>query len=819
MKRDVVANVSVSIKRRVIVVCLGGLGRYPYRESNQKIRKIEVKRICLFTLVVMFFVLTVDHAQTNVSGIVRDAETGDTLIGASVQIEGKSVGATSDAKGHFVISNLNEKIVVLKVSYVGYEVVIKTVELENPAYVEIKLYRKDILSRQIVVTANRNEQMIGEIAGRVELISPRTINSTPKLSTDDLFKGSSAVLVDRSSGIFSHAAVVNVRGITAGEQGRVLALVDGLPINKSDGGTVNWNRINPEDVERVEIFKGPGSSVYGNNAMGGIVNIISKKNSKVGYSGFAAINYGTYNTVGERVSLSGKMENGLDLKLSGFNRTSDGYNTYRDAYRDVFSINQDLKEHGFDAKLGYSINDKTNVQLNYTFFDDTRGQGTMVREENIMKHKTNYGTLSFNTEVAGVKTSFNAFYQMENYLRVMEKYKATGLAISSYDLIDVDADRNDYGANLNFTIPLDNNLLMAGLEFKHGSVEGSDIYRTTYDSATKTYKAGTDVLTNRGNLISLAGFVQNELRITNELKLNAGLRVDNVKFQNGEYVLTNPSKSNDYLKPFAGPLHEYDWTSITPKFSAQYKFAESLSAYAAYSQGFRAATLDDLTRPGLIKLGFKNANPNLKPEKIENIELGVNYDINQALYIMPSLYLMTGKDFMYYINTGKTVNVSGKNRPIIIKDNITKVRFVGGDIDLKYFLTAGFNLFANYAYNKTEILGFVGNTVLEGKELTYSPKHLANLGITYLNEYANATLNIHYQSKQFLNDDNSEKDASGNSMVIEGNTTVDAKLWKKLFNMISVSLEMQNLFNVQTLTTYDRISIGRMITGGISVEL
>ncbi|KAB2838024.1 MAG: TonB-dependent receptor [Melioribacteraceae bacterium] len=150
---------------------------------------------------------------------------------------------------------------------------------------------------------------------------------------------------------------------------------------------------------------------------------------------------------------------------------------------------------------------------------------------------------------------------------------------------------------------------------------------------------------------------------------------------------------------------------------------------------------------------------------------------------------------------------------------MTKVRFIGGDIDLKYLLTANLNLFANYAYSKTEILGFVGNTALEGKELTYSPNHLANFGVTYLNEYANATFNVHYQSKQFLNDDNSEKDASGNSMIIDANTTVDAKLWKKLFNMINVSLEVQNLLDVQTLTTYDRISIGRMITGGISVEL
>lgn len=808
------------MKRRVIVMCLGGLERYLYKENIHKIRKIEVKQIPLFVVAVLLFFSSILNAQTSLSGVVRDAETGETLIGASVFVEGTQIGCSTDGKGLFNLDNLKEKNVLLNVSYVGYEVAKKLVVIGETESLEVALYKKDILTRQIVVTANRNEQMIGDIAGRVELISARTINSTPKLSTDDLFKNGSSILVDRSSGIFSHSTVVNVRGITAGEQGRVLALVDGLPINKSDGGTVNWNRINPEDVERVEIFKGPGSSVYGNNAMGGVINLISKKSTKVGYSGFAAANFGTYNTIEERASISGKTNEALTFRLSGFNRTSDGYNTYREAYRDVFSVDQNLKEIGADAKIGYALNEKTNVQFNYNFYDDERGQGTKVREDNIMKHKTNYGALSFNTEISGVKANLNVFYQMENYLRVMEKYKANGTTVTSYDLIDVDADRSDYGANLNLTIQaFADNTIIAGVEYKHGEIDGSDIYRTTYDNTLKVYKPGTDVLTNRGNLITLAGFVQDELQITNELKLNAGLRIDNVKFQDGEYVLTNPSKGNEFLKPFAGPLQEYDWTSVTPKFSAQYKFSENLNAYVAYSQGFRAATLDDLTRPGLIKLGFKNANPNLKPEKIENLELGVNYDIDQTLYIMPSVYFMTGRDFMYYINTGKTVSVSGRNRPIIIKDNITKVSLTGGDIDVKYFVTASLNMFVNYSYSKTKILGFVGDTALEGKELTYSPNHLANFGVTYLNEYANATLNVHYQSKQFLNDDNSEKDASGNRMIIEGNTTVDAKVWKRIFNMISVSLEVQNLFNVQTLTTYDRISIGRMINGGISVEL
>ncbi|KAB2842135.1 MAG: hypothetical protein F9K45_07295 [Melioribacteraceae bacterium] len=158
----------------------------------------------------MLFISFGAYAQSMVSGVVRDAESGDVLIGATIQVEGKNIGTSTNEKGLFGLNNLLEKVVELRISYVGYHALDIAVETGKKEEVEINLYRMDILTKQIVVTANRNEQMIGDIAGRVELISTRTISSTPKLSTDDLFKGSSAVLVDRSSGIFSHAAVVNV---------------------------------------------------------------------------------------------------------------------------------------------------------------------------------------------------------------------------------------------------------------------------------------------------------------------------------------------------------------------------------------------------------------------------------------------------------------------------------------------------------------------------------------------------------------------------------------------------------------------------------
>ncbi len=761
----------------------------------------------------LFFILLAFHVMTGqekISGIIKDAESGEFLTGANVVIEHTNQGTTTNEKGFFNLIDIQDGPVIVVASYVGYESRSRTITPGKDLICNFDLYKKEIYADQVVVTASRNEQMIGDVAGRIGLISSRMIAATPNNSVDDLFKSTSGVFVDRSSGFITHSAVVNIRNITAGEQGRVLALLDGLPMNKTDGGTVNWNRINSDDVDRIEIFKGPGSSVYGNNAMGGVVNIITKRSDKEGVHGYAEASYGSMNTLGQKLGFNGRLSgnHGLVFRLSGFRRTSEGYNTYRENFRDLFSVNSNLRELGVDAKIGYDLNDKTNFQFTYNFYDDTRGQGTKVKENNSMSFKTNFASCNLIMTLSSFKVNLNAFYQLENYLRVMEKYKtSTSGALTSYDLIYVDADRLDYGTNLNVTLPLSGNTVTTGIEVKRGKIDGADVYQTS-----------TDVVANRGTMLFLSGFLQDEVNLTPVIKIFAGLRFDDIRFSDGEFIVSGATAATNYMTSFNGPLSDFDWSSFTPKISAQYVFSDYLKVYAAYSQGFRAASLDDLTRDGLIKLGFKKANPNLKPESLENIELGLNYDFRKTFYILPSVYVMTGKDFMAYINTGSTVSISGRNRPIIIKDNITKVRFVGGDVDIKYFPSAALSVTGNVAYSKTEILNFIGSSLLEGKELTYSPNTLANIGITYFNDVVNTTLNVHYQSKQFTADDNSEVDASGNSQLIDAATTVDIKLWKKFFALLSVNMEIQNISDVRTIATYDRYSLGRMITAGISVE-
>ena len=130
---------------------------------------------------------------------------------------------------------------------------------------------------EVVVTGSGTERPISQSPGSIHVVTPLLLRNSPAQSVDDILSMLSGVNTTRSDGISNMHTNVSIRGLAGDEQGRTLVLFDGIPINTSDEGSVNWNSIHIDNVQRIEVFKGPGSSLYGNSAMGGVINIISKR--------------------------------------------------------------------------------------------------------------------------------------------------------------------------------------------------------------------------------------------------------------------------------------------------------------------------------------------------------------------------------------------------------------------------------------------------------------------------------------------------------------------------------------------------------------
>ena len=133
-------------------------------------------------------------------------------------------------------------------------------------------------------------------------------------------------------------------------QGRTLILLDGVPLNNSATGAVNWNDLAIEDIDRVEVFKGPSSSLYGSNAIGGTINIITKV-AKKGYSLDTA--YGTYNTF-DATAKAGAQAGALAVEVFAKHLQSDGYVQAVKANRNQYTRKSYLNEKSRGAKAAYA---------------------------------------------------------------------------------------------------------------------------------------------------------------------------------------------------------------------------------------------------------------------------------------------------------------------------------------------------------------------------------------------------------------------------------------------------------------------------------
>ena len=105
----------------------------------------------------------------------------------------------------------------------------------------------------VVVTATKTFRNLNEVPARISLVRKGLIESSPVMQVDDILRFMPGVNVNRSSGLYTQRPMVTLRGLSGDEQSRTLVLVNGVPVNTSDEGGVNWNRINQFDIERIEI--------------------------------------------------------------------------------------------------------------------------------------------------------------------------------------------------------------------------------------------------------------------------------------------------------------------------------------------------------------------------------------------------------------------------------------------------------------------------------------------------------------------------------------------------------------------------------------
>ncbi len=757
------------------------------------------------------------RAQSCFNGLVIHATGGESIQGAYVKAGNMEVILSGKA-GDFRICGIHTDSILLEVTHLGFVPFKARVRVaagsEKPFVV--RMTALSIPIGEVVISATRTETKILETPVRVNLITSKTLQGQVSQKVDEVLQVVPGININRPFGPLSSKATVTMRGVNGKEQGRVLVLMDGIPVNKSDGGTVDWNMFDREGLDRIEVTKGAGSSVYGGNAMGGIINMISKSPEK-GFSGKATVEYGTYNTLGARLNLSDAVEKEAQGKLLYwsallFGGKSDGYIT-QSAYDQLvnpYITKSNMQEAGLVLKGGCRLKGGQQIEARLNVFDDRRGTGEKVYqpEGNTTDHDSQALSLNYKGMAGPWDIRSDLFFQQEHYKKVNEYIK------DDYTWYEVLSVRQDAGWMNSFSRKAGKrHRITAGFDLKTGSVDAADTYYTS-----------SDIVYNKGRMNTGALFVQDEMLFFREkMRLVAGIRYDHAVFTDGSFRIERPTRETDFMKSYQVPdMPVQNWNALSPRISLQVSPAVNSRIYLLYSRGFRAAVLDDLCRSGRVKGGFKIANPALKPEYMHNIEAGADRTLDNGTALSFSVYHSRGNDFHYYVSNGQTIDMGFGDRPVFVRSNISDIRISGAEAEIRMEPVPRLSLFVNYGYNDAVILSYHKLTVtdtidLSGKNLTDVPMHVASAGGNWMWHIVNISFTVRYNGSMWINDQNIMDDILLRSQYPDY-TTFDLRLWKNLPGGLGMSLMAQNLFDVKYYDSKDAVGPGRMLTAQITYQ-
>ena len=297
------------------------------------------------------FILNISNlnAQNAIRGKIT-TEDGEPLAGANIVVANTSLGAASDDKGAYKISGLKKGEYRLRVSFFGYETNEKKVNLNNrDLVVDFKMVETTIDLNTIVITGTKTEKSLKNSPVVTQIIPSRELEN--KDITDI-----TNVLEYSVPGIeFEHHARGKSMTLQGIDPQYMLILIDGERLAGETMGDIDYSRINIAEIQQIEVVKGANSTLYGSNALGGVINILTKDPSNK-FSLNSSSRLSNYNTQNYQLSIGSKSGNFSTLTSSVFNYT-DGYDLLEgDSFRtqereDAFVIGERVKYSAMENLL------------------------------------------------------------------------------------------------------------------------------------------------------------------------------------------------------------------------------------------------------------------------------------------------------------------------------------------------------------------------------------------------------------------------------------------------------------------------------------
>ncbi|MDW8002667.1 MAG: TonB-dependent receptor [Deltaproteobacteria bacterium] len=682
----------------------------------------------------------------------------------------------------------------------------------------------------IVVTATRVETPLEIAPGSVHVVTRGEIEIKSPLTIDEVLNELPGVYVRRGKGLMDTLSSITLRGIP--DQKRTLILMNGIPLNNAYTGSVKMGGYYPEDLERVEVVKGPFSALYGGYAMGGVVNFITKMPEKkeltlkTGYGSAWKKNDAMEDLRRFYVSYGDKILGKLSLFLSYGWQGTDGYPTDlnvqttkppanitgyevtrtregRTAYIIGHRGDNEWWDDSITIKAQYELQKDKKINLSFmrnryrydyedpeTYLRDASGNPVWsypgVRENTFL---SGGGGGIQNQYSLGFETKIRDELKMKltlSLLQIPDSWYVTTSPQATRAGCGADPKQCGYVSNtpstaylgdVQFSFPLfKNHTFTLGGSWRLGHANTKEYYLK--DWRDEDSRAGLKY-ESEGRDRTLAFFVQDEISIGDKIIFYVGFRQDFWKTYDG---YANDVGRLGYPKAYPAKSA----SSFSPKLAFVYKHSEFATLRGSIGRAFRPPTVYELYRTWTTAAGTTYAgNPYLDPEYTLSWDLGLEGRFRTGLRISLTYFENHMKDLIYRRAVTDTF------REFV---NVGKAESRGIEIQADQKLGKWIKIYGNMTYTDSEIKKNPASPASRGCRLTYTPHLTGNVGIDFEKSPWSLKLYGRYVDKVYATDDNRDRvnNVYGSYdpyFVVEGKVSYELTKYAKL------SLSMDNIFN------------------------
>ena len=583
---------------------------------------------------------------------------------------------------------------------------------------------KAIVMEEVVVTATRDTEEVRNIPANVSVITAKDIEKSGATNVVEVLDKLESIQFRNYSGNASQS-LIDLRGFGGDNPfGKTLIMLDGRRLNRPDMSSINWLQIPLNNIERIEVVRGASSVLYGDAAVGGVINIITKKGE--GKPKFdASVIAGSYGLHNERAGVTGAVDK-WTYALNGENNFAFGYRE-----------RSKLSSQGGGLNVGYDASELFNISLGLSFNKtdyQMPGYLTKVQMEQDRRQYQPATPALFNVAATnddgsdkyanvnlGIKYILGSMGEIDiNFLYGNKDIQTDMTSWSQFSNTKMDT----YGITPKYILAKD----IFG--FKNKLVLGLDYYNEPYK---KEFYSDRERNTRTGwadfTRDSLGYYIRDEFSLLKSLILNAGYRSERATIKGSNTDTVTPANNfTDQEKTYNAEAYEAGLTWLVGKKS---------KVFGKYSTVYRIPFLEEVAYFNGGGGGFLK---NLEKEKGISTEVGTEFYPLNNLKIGLTLFRIDMEDEIHYVGVYPT----GHN------ENAGKTRHDGAEVSLSYLWEKRAKLYGNFTYHMATYENGPNNK----KELPLVPNRMANAGVEiYLPYNLMLRPEVRYVGDAFLSQD------------------------------------------------------------------